>query len=157
MPPTGTDREWLYKANYQDEQRPNSMVATQPGGPHNPKVEGSNPSPATNEIPGKSPPSREGSPVSSGVIPRPIPRIPSDRIRGASGISGAWWSNDHHAARARPLAQHLGVWTSHDQETMRYRMCVASGVSITRTISNSTLPANTSNNRRPPPNSTGTW
>ena len=32
--------------------------------PHNPKVEGSNPSPATNEIPGKSPPSREGSPVS---------------------------------------------------------------------------------------------
>src|SRR5258708_2474316 len=36
-------------------------------------------------------------------------------------------------------------------------MWVASGVSITRTISNSTLDGNTSNSRRPPPNSTGIW
>src|SRR5271156_3947025 len=126
---------------------------------HNPKVVGSNPTPATRETAGQSPPSWEGSPVSSGVMPGPSHgsqvMIPIDRdARCFRYQRGQVVRSGHLAARARPLAQHLGVWASHDQ-TMRYRMCVASGVSITRTISNSTLPANTPNNRRPPPNSTG--
>ena len=41
------------------------------------------------------------------------------------------------------------------QETVRYRRCVTSGVSITRAILNSILSGNTSNSLRPPPNSTG--
>ena len=62
----------------------------------------------------------------------------------------------HRLLQGSPLSDPMGEENSHGQETMRYRMCVASGVSITRTISNSTLSGITSNSRRPLPNSTGT-
>ena len=54
------------------------------------------------------------------------------------------------------LSGGLSTGLADGQEAMRYRMWVASGVLITRTISNSILSGSTSNSRRPLPNSTGT-
>ena len=68
-----------------------------------------------------------------------------------------WASGVNLLTHAYALTPHFRAYGNGDgQEAMRYRMWVASGVSITRTISNSILSGNSSNSRRPPPKSTGT-